>query len=65
MLGAAAAILKPLGEKSLREVAYSKDYDVGCSVVSLEVVDLKTLDDCVCDWSEKADVGIWTLWFVL
>ena len=34
-------------------------------MVSLEVVDLKTLDDCVCDWSEKADVGIWTLWFVL
>lgn len=27
------------------------------------VVDLKTLDDCVCDWLEKADVGIWTLCF--
>ena len=32
-------------------------------VVSLKVVDLKTLDDCVCDWLEKADVGIWTLCF--
>lgn len=36
---------------------------MGCLVVSLKVVDLKTLDDCVCDWLEKADVGIWTLCF--
>ena len=51
--------------KSLKEVEYSKDYDVGCLVVSLEVVDLKTLDDCVYGWSENAGFGIWTLQFVL